>query len=172
MRTLGCGTLAVILMAVFGLAPAARGGDDTDDPLPPRERAVSGHGVFNKLFDAISPPAKKPVPKKPGSKTAGAPKVTIINATPDPRIGADTAFFRRVAVCDQLREIAAARNDADLEHQADELNQRAWDVYSQAMSRKPAADSDASEGKKEPAKKDGRVAKDKGRKFGRPARGE
>ena len=40
------------------------------------------------------------------------------------------AYLRRLAVCDQLREIALKNNDDDLNRQADELQSQAWEVYS------------------------------------------
>jgi hypothetical protein len=40
------------------------------------------------------------------------------------------AYLRRLAVCDQLREIALQKNDDELSHQADELQAQAWAVYS------------------------------------------
>lgn len=38
-------------------------------------------------------------------------------------------WIRRAAVCDRLREIAATTNDDELDRQAEQLNQRAWQVF-------------------------------------------
>src|SRR5437773_623591 len=39
-------------------------------------------------------------------------------------------YLRRLAVCDQLREIALKNNDENLNRQADDLQAQAWAVYS------------------------------------------
>ncbi len=163
MRTRGGAAWTLLALAFLAGGPRVWAGDDDDSHPAPSPRHVSGHGIFNKLFDAMTP--EKAPPPRSRAKPAGTPKVTIINATPDPSIGAEAAFFRRVAVCDQLREAALARNDAELERQADELNRRAWEVYSDHMTRKPAVTAD------KPASKpqDGQLAK---KKSGVPAKGE
>lgn len=38
-------------------------------------------------------------------------------------------WIRRAAVCDRLREIAAVTSDDELDRQAEQLNQRAWQVF-------------------------------------------
>ncbi len=40
------------------------------------------------------------------------------------------AYLRRLAVCDQMREIALKNNDENLNRQADELQAQAWAIYS------------------------------------------
>jgi hypothetical protein len=39
-------------------------------------------------------------------------------------------YLRRLAVCDQLREVALKNNDENLNRQADELQAQAWTIYS------------------------------------------
>jgi hypothetical protein len=39
-------------------------------------------------------------------------------------------YLRRLAVCDQLREVALKNNDESLNRQADELQNQAWAIYS------------------------------------------
>jgi len=39
-------------------------------------------------------------------------------------------YLRRLAVCDQLREVALKNNDDSLNRQADELQNQAWTIYS------------------------------------------
>jgi hypothetical protein len=39
-------------------------------------------------------------------------------------------YLRRLAVCDQLREVALKNNDENLNRQADDLQAQAWAVYS------------------------------------------
>jgi hypothetical protein len=49
----------------------------------------------------------------------------------------DANLLRRLAVCDQLRLIASKTNDDTLARHADELDQRARDIYSQRIARLP-----------------------------------
>jgi hypothetical protein len=42
-------------------------------------------------------------------------------------------YLRRLAVCDQLREIALKNNDENLNRQAEELQLQAWAVYSKRI---------------------------------------
>ncbi len=48
-------------------------------------------------------------------------------------------WLRRVAVCDKLHEIAVFTNDDKLRHWADQLDQRAWDMYLKRMAQGSAA---------------------------------
>jgi hypothetical protein len=57
-------------------------------------------------------------------------------------------YLRRLAVCDQLREVALRNNDDSLNHQADELQAQAWTIYSKhvASLSAPVANAPSSEG--------------------------
>jgi hypothetical protein len=46
-------------------------------------------------------------------------------------------LLRRLAVCDQVRLIASKTNDDTLARHADELDQRARDIYSRRIARLP-----------------------------------
>jgi hypothetical protein len=43
------------------------------------------------------------------------------------------AYLRRLAVCDQMRDIALKNNDEKLNRQADELQAQAWAIYSKRI---------------------------------------
>ncbi len=149
-----------VLLLGLSIVPSALADDnDTDDAPKPPAKQVSGHGIFNKIYDAVTPAPKAPAPKpadKKDAKTGVTAKVTIINASRVDRAQADATYFRRLAVCDHLREIATAKNDPALEQQAETLSEKAWQVYSKqlsecaAQSAKAAAKISASAGK--PAK--------------------
>ena len=47
-------------------------------------------------------------------------------------------YLRRLAVCDQLREVALKNNDENLSRQADELQAQAWTIYSKHVASLPA----------------------------------
>jgi hypothetical protein len=84
--------------------------------------------------------------KKPTAKKADAP-------APRPAAKDDTAaairrlekakLDRRQDVCRRLREIALETNDADLERRAEELDQRAFELYMARIGRLPGGESDA-----------------------------
>jgi hypothetical protein len=43
------------------------------------------------------------------------------------------AYLRRLADCDQIREIALKNNDEELNRQADELQAQAWSIYTKRV---------------------------------------
>ena len=47
-------------------------------------------------------------------------------------------YLRRLAVCDQIREVALKNNDENLSRQADELQAQAWTIYSKHVASLPA----------------------------------
>ncbi len=53
-------------------------------------------------------------------------------------------YLRRLAVCDQLREVALKNNDENLNRQADELQAQAWTIYSKHVASLPAPVANAS----------------------------
>jgi hypothetical protein len=80
------------------------------------------------------PPAKG---EKKGEKKEEKKAAADDRPAPPPR-PADTAaelkrhmnaYWRRLKVCDRLRQIACDANDAELQRQADLLEARAWDIY-------------------------------------------
>lgn len=141
MRTRRFWVWFAVLLVGLSVAPSAWADDDDADDAPKTPpKQCSGHGIFNKMYDAIAgPPQPKPAPAKPGdkktSKDPAGPKVTIIDANRLDRAQVDATYFRRLAVCDHLREIAAARNDPGLERQAEELSDKAWQIYNKQLTR-------------------------------------
>lgn len=87
---------------------------------------------------AKSAPKKPPQPQAPAGKiekeTPAAELPTVVRAR-------ETAeCLRRVAVCDRLRAIALQANDNELLRKADQLENRAWEVYRQRTAHLPAGD--------------------------------
>jgi hypothetical protein len=146
MRTRGPWLWLTVLLVGLTVAPYiwAADDDDSDNGAKPAQTPVSGHGIFNKIYDAVAGPpqpkgvmASKPLDQKNSKdpKAAkNAPKVTIVNASHVDRAQIDATYFRRLAVCDHLREIAAAKNDPALERQAEDLSDKAYQVYTKQLS--------------------------------------
>jgi hypothetical protein len=67
---------------------------------------------------------------------AEAAKAAAMNAD-KAKAREDANLLRRLAVCDQLRLIASKTNDDTLARHADELDQRARDIYTQRVARLP-----------------------------------
>lgn len=130
-----------VLLVGLCAAPSAFADDEDDAPEPPPKH-VSGHGIFNKMYDAVAnlsqPKAPPPRPPSKNAKGAATGTITIINASHVDRAQADAAYFRRLAVCDHLREIAAAKNDAELERKAEELSEKSWQVYTKQLAQSTA----------------------------------
>ncbi|MCS6978194.1 MAG: hypothetical protein NZM31_14470 [Gemmatales bacterium] len=97
-----------------------------------------------------SKPEPKPEPKTTAKSTAKKTSEAPSKAKPvSAPLGMDGArliadeqakFLRRQEVCDRLREAAVVRGDAELEKQAQLLEQRAWFIYEQrtAQARVPS----------------------------------
>ncbi len=73
--------------------------------------------------DSNKAEVKKPVEAAPKEPTPHEREMAEVKRE-------QTAYLRRLAVCDQLRDIALKNNDENLNRQADELQSQAWDIYS------------------------------------------
>ncbi len=109
-------------MVLLALPELARAGDADDDGAPPAKPSW-----LARLFQPKSPAPVKTKPSK--TKDLIAPKVSALNAAASAQAREKADWIRRIAVCDKLREIAIVANDEELRRKADQLDQRAWDVY-------------------------------------------
>jgi hypothetical protein len=93
-----------------------------------QEPARSGPGLLDRLFTSAPPPlvhSDLPDAKKKQDGPAAAPR---------PRVSREQAlrdFYRRMEVCDKLRQIADINGDDELKNRADVLEMRAKDIYVQ-----------------------------------------
>jgi hypothetical protein len=123
MRRWSIGTAAVLLL---GLAGSIRAQDADDDDEPPPAKPA----WYQRLLPFRKKPAAKPAPAPARETKASAPvqlSPAQVAAIQQNREKADV--LRRLAVCDKLREIALVREDDELRRKADQLDQRAWDMY-------------------------------------------
>ena len=117
------GTATALL--VLGLAGWVRAEDPDDDEPPPAKPAWYQRLLpFKKK--AAAPPAPQPSRETPAPAPV-QPSPAQVAAILQNREKA--AVLRRLAVCDKLREIALVREDDELRRKADQLDQRAWDMY-------------------------------------------
>jgi len=92
--------------------------------------------------DNTSPPAKsswwpgnwfggtpKAEEKKPAAKPDAAKDEPQINKTAEMQMREQNAYFRRLAVCDRLEQIAIQKNDQVLQRQVDQLKDQVFAVY-------------------------------------------
>src|SRR5262249_39147652 len=120
MRRLGTGVWAA---AVLGMAVAAA---SAQKPAGGKGSPPADTGsTWGKLFgNGDKPDRVEEV--KPEAPTGGpSPAESATREQARQR----NAYLRRMLVCDRLRQIAQETNDADLERQADELQEQAWAVY-------------------------------------------
>jgi hypothetical protein len=124
-------TLAAALLLGLGTAAAQErsGGGDPD-----HKPQSSGGGWWTYLWpfghraQEKKPPAE-PEPRRP-SVTESARAL---------RGREEAALHRRVAVCDQLRDIAYRTQDRELLRKAEELEALAWDTYTMRTAQLPAS---------------------------------
>ncbi len=117
MRKLGVRALAALFCAGLAVSVAAAGDTDTDAAPPPK----SGWWPATWFNSTPKPEEKKPVVKK-----------DVADEVPSPaelRAREQKAYFRRLAVCDRLREIAIQTHDDALERKVEQLSQQVFDVY-------------------------------------------
>jgi hypothetical protein len=104
-----------------------------------QESAGIGGTWFGRVFGRSSPAA---APKEKEEKVAAAPSPSAV------RSQALADLLRRLEVCDRLQEIAFENSDPELKRKADQLEQRAKDLYDQrvnGVSGGPTLDEDSLE---------------------------
>lgn len=153
MRKSGIMGLGLGVLGTFALGTAvwADGPNKADNPVPADNPSS---GIISRLFpdDNQGPPwrmkAKKQKDRlentqKSAQRKSDANKVAAqkpVSAAPKEPTQHEkeqaevkreqAAYLRRLAVCDQLRDIALKSNDENLNRQADELQAQAWAIYS------------------------------------------
>ena len=100
----------------LGLTTLAKADDDDAKPK-------TGNW-FTRLFSHDAAPKKKDPPAKDEAKPL-PPSPALL------RKKAEWELLRRQEVCEKLRQVALDTNDRELARKADDLEQRAWDIYVQ-----------------------------------------
>lgn len=124
----------------LGLAPQLRAGGKPDEAAPAEQKADGGSWLGS-WFGAKEKPN---APKAPASGKAkkdggtGAGKEAAAEEHSAERAREQAALLRRLAVCDQLRAVAARKQDDALMRRADALDERAWDIYTRRVAHLPA----------------------------------
>ncbi len=131
---------AIQATLVAGVAAGAAGGAERSrSPRPPTDEAASSWDWLNPLrwFETKkSEPAaearrENKGKKEPPGKVEPAPLSSPVDEARIRRQREETALWRRLEVCDRLREMAMQTDDEDLLRQADDLAERAFSVYRQ-----------------------------------------
>jgi hypothetical protein len=148
MRRLGVwGGLGTAIL--LGLGTAALAEDPADGAAAPHPN----NGWYGHLFFSNDKPAPAPAPvpvrndkkaDRKGTKSPEAPaKVApVVDEAAQQRNREEAAYLRRLAVCDKLKQIAYQTNDEKLQRQAEQLDERVWEVYSQRIANLPVGRSD------------------------------
>ena len=93
---------------------------------------VSAQESGNWFTRMLTPAAKVEPAKKADAKSEPPAKPT---ASSSRLVQAKVDLERRQAVCNRLIEIADASGDDDLRRKAEQLDQRAWDLYTTTVNR-------------------------------------
>jgi hypothetical protein len=172
MRKIAFWTVGSSLLGTLALAAVAwAGAKDTESTIPDAESP----GIVSRLFpdDNMGPPwrlkakkqkyrlenvaDKKSAKSKSDSKKDDANK-PVESASQEPskreKEMADmkreqAAYFRRLAVCDQLRDVALKNNDENLRRQAEELEAQASAIYFKQTAHLSAAKAEQATGEEE-----------------------
>jgi hypothetical protein len=111
-------TWGLALAVGLGLSTLAKADDDDVKP------AKTGNW-FSRMFTRDSAPKKKDAAAKDDVARPMSPSPVVI------RKKAEGELLRRQEVCEKLRQIALETSDKELARKADDLEQRAWDIYVQ-----------------------------------------
>jgi hypothetical protein len=140
MRVLGA--WGVTLALLLGVGPAFAGSDDGATAGDNGSSTSGGNWFTRWFYPAAKPPEKPAVPtdvEKIKKEKDDPKEAKPLPSAADQRLQEQAKYFRRLSVCDRLKEIADATNDAALWKRANELDGRAWDVYTQSTAHLPAA---------------------------------
>jgi len=137
MRRLGVWGIAVAVLVGLGAAAVAW----AEEPDAGAKAGWFGGGWFGSKPAAAKsdkPKAEKPKAEKAkGEAAAKAPPV--VDAAAEARSREEEAYFRRLAVCDKLQQIADSTNDTELQGLALQLSERVYAVYMQRIAHLPAS---------------------------------
>jgi hypothetical protein len=120
---------------VLGLTAGGAAAADKDDQAA-KTKAARGNwlsGWFSKDKPAVK---KKDLPKE-DVKESDPTVPTAVETAAAARQREMQTLLRRLNVCDRLREIALETNDPELGRRAEELDARAWQVYTQRTGGQP-----------------------------------
>lgn len=141
------GIQAVLLLGLgASLAVGADREERTRTPKPPTD-SDGGWGWVNPKNWFGSKEKAKPAPKKDKKDTKkdvarrDPPLPSPAEEARQRQARAEADFWRRVEVCDKLREVAVRKDDADMLRRVEELSERVYAVYLQRSGgRVPAGD--------------------------------
>jgi hypothetical protein len=139
MRTRGRWALALLAALAWGNAGARA---DDGDLVPTQHRSL-----WDRWFGKDEPEKKKPAESKPPARpeksdkveTPDRPRVLGVEAAAAIRAREEAVLLRRQEVCLKLLQIATETGDLELQNQAEQLNERAWNVYLQRTGKLPGA---------------------------------
>jgi hypothetical protein len=140
MPKLGEWTVAVVIGVGLGCAALAAEPEPEDAPAPaksPYPSKWSGH-----LLGSKEKPAVKQTPVTPDKEMVkeleAMPRTNVqAESATAQRAREESALLRRLAVCDQLKLMAVQNRDDRLMRQAEELDQRAREVYGHRIAHLP-----------------------------------
>lgn len=124
----------------FSLVPQLRAGDKPDEAAPAEQKAAGGSWLGSWFGAKEKPKASKAPASGKAKKNAGpvAAKDGASEENSAERAREQATLLRRLAVCDQLRTVAARRQDDALMRRADALDEQAWDIYTRRIAHLPA----------------------------------
>jgi hypothetical protein len=145
MRRLGVwGGLGAALLLGLGVTATAEEPADSTPRPPTPNNGWYGHLFFSNARSAPAPVREDKKADRKAAKPAEAPvKVApVVDEAAQQRNREEAAFLRRLAVCDKLKQIAYQTSDEKLQRQAEQLDERVWEVYSARIAHLPVGHSD------------------------------
>jgi hypothetical protein len=132
---------ALELALCLGFATVASAAEPGGDVQPAAEK--SSGNWFTRMFGFGHGAPDKPAEPKAAKDEASVPsKAALLEVAKAKRDQEEHALFRRQKVCIRLREIADRTNDDELRRKAEQLDQRAWELYVQRTGQSSAGGAD------------------------------
>jgi hypothetical protein len=127
------------VLMILGASSLALGAED-EAPLPAKKTAGSSwlpfwSGSTDKADKKVPAASSKPVPTDATHEPQNAKR----DDAAEQRTREQATLLRRLAVCDQLRLIATQKKDDQLMQQAEQLDERCWQVYMRRIERLPVS---------------------------------
>jgi hypothetical protein len=119
------------LLLGLGVSATAMAGEFDARP------SQGGSGLLNRLFARKDKPEEKKSDEAPAKEAAKKPSPPI-NSPASARSRELANYLRRMAVCDQLMQVAYDTKDEELQRQVEQLRDRVWTTYQVRTEQLPA----------------------------------
>ena len=141
MRKWGTWKASIVVLIGLGVSSPGLAADSGDAAPPPAKKSSSG--TWFPFWPSSTDKADKKAPAKAEKEVqpdlASSPSPPRRDEAAEERAREQATLLRRLAVCDQLRLIATQKKDDRLMQQAEQLDERSWQIYLRRIEHLPVS---------------------------------